>query len=66
MWDFSTEPEYQERLDWAARFVREECEAMDLLFPGGGAPYDVGNAAARAHQSHTYQQRLTVALEKLC
>jgi acyl-CoA dehydrogenase len=49
MWDFSTEPEFQERLDWAERFVREECEAMDLLFPGGGAPYDVGDAAARAH-----------------
>jgi len=49
MWDFSTEPEFQERLDWAERFVRDECEAMDLLFPGGGAPYDVGDAAARAH-----------------
>jgi acyl-CoA dehydrogenase len=23
-WDFQTEPEFQEQLDWAARFVREE------------------------------------------
>jgi acyl-CoA dehydrogenase len=23
-WDFQTEPEFQEQLDWTARFVREE------------------------------------------
>ncbi|MCD4533043.1 acyl-CoA dehydrogenase family protein [Nocardioides sp. cx-169] len=48
MWDFSTEPEFQEKLDWMARFVREECEPLDLLFPHGGDPYDVNNRAARA------------------
>ncbi|MDE3205075.1 MAG: acyl-CoA dehydrogenase family protein [Acidobacteriota bacterium] len=48
MWDFSTDPEYQEKLDWAKTFVREEVEALDLLFPSGGDPYDVGNAASRA------------------
>ena len=33
MWDFSTEPEFQEKLDWAQRFVEEEVyplEVMDL------------------------------------
>jgi acyl-CoA dehydrogenase len=48
MWDFSTEPEFQERLDWAAAFVRDECEPLDLLFGGGGAPYDVEDSASRA------------------
>ena len=31
-WDFETEPEYQQKLDWANRFVREEVEPLDLLF----------------------------------
>lgn len=48
MWDFSTDPEFQEKLDWMARFVREECEPLDLIFPHGGDPYDVHNKAARA------------------
>lgn len=48
MWDFSTDPDFQEKLDWISTFVREECEPLDLLFPGHGAPYDVANAASRA------------------
>jgi acyl-CoA dehydrogenase len=48
MWNFSTEPEFQEKLDWMAQFVRDECEPLDLLFPGHGAPYDVNNTLARA------------------
>ncbi|MCW2621346.1 MAG: acyl-CoA dehydrogenase domain protein [Frankiales bacterium] len=48
MWDFSTEPEFQAKLDWMADFVRTECEPLDLLFPSGGDPYDVGNPASRA------------------
>ena len=48
MWEFSTEPEFQEKLDWMERFVREEVEPLDLLFPGAGDPYDTGNTAARA------------------
>ena len=30
-WNFETEPEYQELLDWADTFVREECEPLDLV-----------------------------------
>ena len=48
MWEFSTEPEFQQRLDWMERFVREEVEPLDLLFPAAGDPYDTGNTAARA------------------
>jgi acyl-CoA dehydrogenase len=33
-WDFSTEPEFQEKLDWITQFVREEVEPLDLAFPG--------------------------------
>jgi acyl-CoA dehydrogenase len=32
-WDFETDPEYQEQLDWVAQFVREEVEPLDHLFP---------------------------------
>ena len=28
-WDFETDPEYQEKLDWADAFVREEVEPLD-------------------------------------
>ena len=47
MFDFSVDPEFQKKLDWMATFVREECEPLDILFPHGGDPYDVNNAAAR-------------------
>ena len=48
MWEFFTEPEFQEKLDWMAAFVRDECEPLDLLFPHPGDPYDVHNKASRA------------------
>jgi alkylation response protein AidB-like acyl-CoA dehydrogenase len=32
-WDFSTEPEFQEQLDWVERFCREEVEPLELVFP---------------------------------
>ena len=48
MWDFSTDPEFQEKLDWMQTFVKKECEPLDLLFPGHGDPYDVRNKTSRA------------------
>ncbi len=30
-WDFDTDPEYQEKLDWAANFVREEVEPLQYV-----------------------------------
>lgn len=28
-WDFQTEPEFQQVLDWADQFVRDEVEPLD-------------------------------------
>ena len=36
-WDFETDPEYQELLDWADAFVSEEVEPLDLVLD---SPYD--------------------------
>jgi acyl-CoA dehydrogenase len=33
MWDFSTEPEFDEQLEWMRRFVVEEVEPLELLWP---------------------------------
>jgi len=47
-WSFETEPEFQEKLDWMDRFVREEIEPLDVLFyDRSGAAYDPNNALAR-------------------
>jgi len=32
-WDFSTDPEFQEQLDWVAQFCRDEIEPLELVFP---------------------------------
>jgi acyl-CoA dehydrogenase len=47
--DFSTDPEFQKKLDWMAGFVRDECETMDLLFPQQGSQYDTKHKASRRH-----------------
>ncbi|MBW2269775.1 MAG: acyl-CoA dehydrogenase family protein [Deltaproteobacteria bacterium] len=39
-WDFSTEPEFEEKLDWIGAFVRDEAEPLDLAFADGGIIYD--------------------------
>jgi acyl-CoA dehydrogenase len=44
MWDFETEPEYQEQLDWVDTFVRTEVEPLDLVL---GDPYDKADEQAR-------------------
>ncbi len=31
-WDFTTEPEFQSKLDWMDSFVRDEIEPLDVLF----------------------------------
>jgi acyl-CoA dehydrogenase len=33
-WDFTTEPEFQEKLDWMDTFVRDEIEPLDLVWGG--------------------------------
>jgi hypothetical protein len=32
-WDFSTDAEFQEKLDWMKVFVREEIEPINILWP---------------------------------
>src|ERR1700751_71162 len=32
-WDFSTDPEFQEKLDWVERFCQEKVEPLDFVFP---------------------------------
>jgi acyl-CoA dehydrogenase len=32
-WDFETDPQFQQKLDWADAFVREEVEPLDLVWP---------------------------------
>ncbi|MDW3218944.1 MAG: acyl-CoA dehydrogenase family protein [Acidimicrobiales bacterium] len=32
-WDFSTEPEFQEKLDWVEDFCKTEIEPLDMVFP---------------------------------
>jgi acyl-CoA dehydrogenase len=46
--DFRVDPEFQEKLDWMNRFVREEVEPLDLLFPSAAQMYDTKNRKARA------------------
>lgn len=40
VWDFSTEPEFQEKLDWMREFVAAEVEPLDVVFPGERFIYD--------------------------
>ena len=32
-WDFSTEPEFQKKLDWVDEFCKSEIEPFGLVFP---------------------------------
>jgi acyl-CoA dehydrogenase len=48
MWDFSTEPDFQEKLDWIKDFVTREVEPLDLVFNKFCQPYDVTDAKAVA------------------
>jgi acyl-CoA dehydrogenase len=45
-WDFETDPEYQQKLDWAREFVRREVEPLDVLF--GGLEFTPPDARLRA------------------
>jgi len=56
MIDFSVEPEFQAKLDWMQTFVREECETMDLLYPGPNAMYDKTFKPALRHLKPLQEQ----------
>jgi acyl-CoA dehydrogenase len=65
MWDFSTDPGYQAKLDWVAAFVSEEIEPVDVLFPGTAEPYDrtseVYRGVVRPLQQQVKEQGLWAA-----
>jgi acyl-CoA dehydrogenase len=46
--DFRVDPEFQKKLDWMNKFVREEVEPLDVLFPDASTMYDVKHEKARA------------------
>ena len=56
MIDFSVEPEFQAKLDWMNTFVREECETMDLLWPGPTYVYDTTHEQSRRHLKPLQEQ----------
>ncbi|MBB2497374.1 acyl-CoA dehydrogenase family protein [Aquipseudomonas ullengensis] len=62
MWDFSTDPEFQAKLDWIDRFLREEVEPLDVLYPSVSVVYDTRHEKSRAIlkplQEKVRQQRL--------
>lgn len=62
MWDFSTEPEFQKKLDWMKAFVRDEVEPLDLVFNRPGHNFDVNDkralAAVRPLQDEVRRQGL--------
>src|SRR4051794_25748486 len=39
-WDFSTDPEYAEQLEWVRSFVREECDPLALIIEEPHALHD--------------------------
>ena len=57
-WDFETDPEFQEELDWVAEFVRTEVEPLDFVIghplrphrpgPQGADPAAAGEGARSA------------------
>ncbi|MFM5908608.1 MAG: acyl-CoA dehydrogenase family protein [Novosphingobium sp.] len=49
MIDFSVEPEFQAKLDWMRAFVEDECQTMDLLWPGPTFTYDTAHKPSRRH-----------------
>jgi acyl-CoA dehydrogenase len=47
-WDFATDPEFQEKLDWMDAFVREEIEPIGLVWDKSTDPFDVKNETTSA------------------
>ena len=50
-WDFETDPEFQEKLDWADAFVREEVEPLDLVWPGSSSRRSTTSCARSSTRS---------------
>ena len=58
-WDFSTEPEFQEKLDWIEQFCKEKVEPLDYIFPHAVRSRDpVVKAYVRELQGEVREQGL--------
>src|ERR1700741_4506761 len=58
-WDFSTDPEFQDKLDWVERFCQEKGEPLDYAVPHAGRwPDPVGKAYVRELQQEVKDQGL--------
>ncbi len=61
-WDFSTEPEFQEKLDWARDFIDREVKPLDIAFPGEHVVFDKSHPV---HQSIIYPLQEQVKAKRL-
>ena len=52
-WDFATDPQYQQELEWVDAFVRDEVEPLDYVFK---TPYDLTDTAMVAATKPLQQQ----------
>src|SRR4026207_331328 len=58
-WDFSTEPEFQRKLDWVDQFCREKVEPLEYIFPYAvRSPDPVVKAYVRELQQEVKDQGL--------
>src|SRR3546814_692927 len=58
-WDFQTDPEFQEKLDWVANFCKEKVEPLDHVFPYAvRSPDPVVKAYVRELQQEVKDQGL--------
>ena len=58
-WDFSTDPEFQEKLDWIEQFCKEKVEPLDYVFPYAvRSPDPVVKAYVRELQQEVKDQGL--------
>ena len=58
-WDFSTDPEFQRKLDWVDQFCREKVEPLEYVFPYAvRSPDPVVKAYVRELQQEVKDQDL--------
>ena len=51
-WDFQTEPEFQQKLDWMDRFVREEIVPLEADLDPDGSELDPADHARLVDDLH--------------
>jgi len=48
MWNFSTDSDFQQKLHWMETFIKQEVDALDLLYPSWSVVYNTQHKASRA------------------